>query len=346
MGIALKEQGKLEEAIVACNKAIAIKPDHAGAYYNMGNTLQEQGKMKESIEAYEKAIAIKPDYAGAKDNLVEALKIYSPKNGYFNRLIDIDSKIKTKHNKHALPIADRELATYTSDLLNELKSVDKNLSTNNLQIYRRNNVDLNCKRHKEIFEEKNIIPKFCFDCYKVQVDVTTVLDLIRLAALFYVIEFESDLTRKCLVEVRPNIPGSYKGLIYCRGMDQAHTVKKQLDLNVKNIDKNLIAKIKKGCSQFSLAFPEYGKVAESEEETMQFPQEWQALENEFDDKNLILPKTQLISSLKEFCLSDYLIIQKWIDYAKGIGDPTSELFYDLPVKYDEIMDVARARVKQ
>ena len=198
----------------------------------------------------------------------------------------------------------------------------------------------------KIFTEKEIIPKFCFGCYKVQVDVTTVLDLIRLAALFYVSEFESDLTRKCFVEVRPNIPGSYKGLIYCRGIDQAHNVKKQLNVQVKNIDKNLIAKIKKGCSEFSLAFPEYGKVEESEEEAMQFPQAWQALETEFDDKNLIISKTHLISSLKEFCLSDYLIIQKWIDYAKGIGDPTSELFSDLPVKYDKIMELATARVKQ
>ena len=198
----------------------------------------------------------------------------------------------------------------------------------------------------QIFKEKEIIPKFCFGCYKVQVDVTTVLDLIRLAALFYESEFESDLSRKCLVEVRPNIPGSYKGLIYCRGIDQAHSVKTQLDVHVRDIDKNLVAKIKKGCSEFPLAFPKYGEVAASEEEMLQYPQEWQALETEFDVESPIPPKTYVNSSLKEFCLSDYLIIQKWIDYAKGIDDPTSELFCDLPVKYNEIMEVAKARVKQ
>ena len=46
---------KLEEAIEAYNKAIAIKPDYAGAYYNMGNALKEQGKLEEAIEAYNKA---------------------------------------------------------------------------------------------------------------------------------------------------------------------------------------------------------------------------------------------------------------------------------------------------
>ncbi|MDC1335630.1 tetratricopeptide repeat protein, partial [Planktomarina temperata] len=335
----------LEEAIEAYNNALAIKPDYADAYNNMGDTLQEQGKLEEAIEAYNKALAIKPDYADAKHNLTEALKIYSPKDNLRNPLIDLDNKIKAKHKKHALPKVDQELAVYTSNLLNKLQSADKNLSTQYLQIYRRNNVDLNCKRHMGIFKEKKIIPEFCFGCYKVQVDVTTVLDLIRLAALFYESEFESDLTRKCLVEVRPNIPGFYKGLIYCRGIDQAHSVKTQLDVHVRDIDKNLVAKIKKGCSEFPLAFPKYGEVAANEEEMLQYPQAWRALEVEFDVESPIPPKTYVNSSLKEFCLSDYLIIHKWIDYAKGIGDPTSELFCDLPVKYNEIMKVAKARVK-
>ena len=54
MGNALKDQGKLDEAIEAYNKALAIKPDNADAYNNMGNALQEQGKLEEAIEAYNK----------------------------------------------------------------------------------------------------------------------------------------------------------------------------------------------------------------------------------------------------------------------------------------------------
>ena len=74
MGNALKEQGKLEEAIEAYNKALAIKPDYAEAYNNMGDALQEQGKLEEAIEAYNKALAIKPDYADAYYNMGIALK--------------------------------------------------------------------------------------------------------------------------------------------------------------------------------------------------------------------------------------------------------------------------------
>ena len=63
MGIALQKQNKLEEAIEAYNKALAIKPDYCRRYYNMGIALQGQGKLEEAIEAYNKALAIKPDYA-------------------------------------------------------------------------------------------------------------------------------------------------------------------------------------------------------------------------------------------------------------------------------------------
>jgi predicted O-linked N-acetylglucosamine transferase (SPINDLY family) len=87
MGTALQKQGKLEEAIEAYNKATALKPDYANAYYNMGNALQDQGKLEEAIEAYNKAIALKPDYVKAYNNmgvtlqeqgkLEEAIEVYN-----------------------------------------------------------------------------------------------------------------------------------------------------------------------------------------------------------------------------------------------------------------------------
>ena len=74
MGIELQKQSKLEEAIEAYNKALSIKPDYADAYYNMGMALQEQGKLEEAIEAQNKALAIKPDYAEAYNNMGNAFK--------------------------------------------------------------------------------------------------------------------------------------------------------------------------------------------------------------------------------------------------------------------------------
>ena len=164
-----------------------------------------------------------------------------------------------------------------------------------------------------------------------------------LSILFYEIKFTSDLTRKCLVEMRSDIPGSYKGLIYCRGIDQATDVKEILNIYLAEIDKNLAAKIKRGCSEFPLAFSKYGEIREFEEDMMKYPADWKDIENEFDTTHSIKAKKLTNPSLSQFCLSDVLIIHKWIDYAKGLGDPTSELFSSLPVKYQHIFEIAKAR---
>ena len=42
--------------------AIAIKPDYAEAYYNMGIALKEKCKLEEAIKAYTKVLSIKLDH--------------------------------------------------------------------------------------------------------------------------------------------------------------------------------------------------------------------------------------------------------------------------------------------
>jgi hypothetical protein len=60
------------------------------------------------------------------------------------------------------------------------KKCDLKIATNLSQVYRRNSTNLNCKRHKNIFNKFNIIPKFCFGCYKVQVEPKSIIELIKL----------------------------------------------------------------------------------------------------------------------------------------------------------------------
>jgi len=69
LGITLKELGKLNEAGASYKNAIAINPDLAEAHYNLGNTLKELGKLEDAESSYRKAITLKPDYAEAHSNL-------------------------------------------------------------------------------------------------------------------------------------------------------------------------------------------------------------------------------------------------------------------------------------
>ena len=74
MGASAAQLGKLDEAVLAFQKALSIKPNDAQAYYNMGNALKDQEKLEEAIDAYRKALSIKPDYADAYNNMGNALK--------------------------------------------------------------------------------------------------------------------------------------------------------------------------------------------------------------------------------------------------------------------------------
>jgi tetratricopeptide (TPR) repeat protein len=73
LGVALGKQGKWAEAIVAEQKAIRLKPNFAEAYYNLGTALGGQGKTAEAIVAFQKAIRLNPNNAGAYYNLGTAL---------------------------------------------------------------------------------------------------------------------------------------------------------------------------------------------------------------------------------------------------------------------------------
>ena len=69
LGNVLRGLGKLEEALEAFNKSISINPEYAEAFNNIGIVLQRQGKLEEALRAFDKSISIKPDYAEAFNNM-------------------------------------------------------------------------------------------------------------------------------------------------------------------------------------------------------------------------------------------------------------------------------------
>ena len=344
MGIALKEQGRLDEAIEAFNKALSIKPDYAEGYNNMGIALQDQGNFEDAIEAYNNALSIKPDYAEAYNNTTEFLKIYTPKNDRSRRLFKIDSKIKNLSESLINAISKDDIANNLLEGLSYIAEDNFEYRTPLSQIYKQNHVHLNCRRHLKIFNTKNIIPEFCFGCFKVQVEVATFIDLIKVTSLFYKFDFEEDLTKKTMIEMRPNISGYYKGLIYCNSLDQAKVVKTSLDIHLKEVfTGRIISNIKRGCSEYTLKFPDYGRIPKNPKDIMKFPKKWKLPENQFDQNEITKPDKTKKASLPTFCLSDFYIIQKWIDYAKGIGDESIEAFKNKPIIFQDIYEIAKMR---
>ena len=58
MGVALKDQGKLDEAIKVYEKCLELKPDYAKAYNNMGIALKDQDKLEEAVKVLHDAFEL------------------------------------------------------------------------------------------------------------------------------------------------------------------------------------------------------------------------------------------------------------------------------------------------
>ena len=193
------------------------------------------------------------------------------------------------------------------------------------QIKKREGMYLNCERHMMIFQNKKIIPEFCFGCYKVQIEPSSVIELIKLFILFENIKLKRNNTRKCFVELRENIEGTYKGLIYCSNLEEAYLIADELNqlANIM-ISKKLRSSVKRGCSEYGLAFPKYKEINKHGIQSMTYPEEWREIENNIDREPREWGKST--NTLKDFSLNKFLIIKNWIQYGQNIGDSSANLF--------------------
>ena len=62
LAAALKQNGRIDESLVASQKSVELNPQDAEAYYNLGIVMQDLGKLDEAEANYKKAIALKPDH--------------------------------------------------------------------------------------------------------------------------------------------------------------------------------------------------------------------------------------------------------------------------------------------
>ena len=347
MGIALRDKGDLESAIESYQQALKIKPDHAEAYNDMGVALRDKGDLESAIESYQQALKIKPDHVGAAANSVLLLTIYTPQKEGLNPIIKVNEAIQKidTTSKSSNIISDKHIVNLFLESSSFISGNSLEIRTELSQTYRKNSVDLNCKRHKSIFNEHDIIPKFCFGCYKVQVEPRSIINLIKLYVVFDQLELDENNTRKCMVELRPEIPGFYKGLIYCSGLKQANQIAEYLNRVVKeSIGSGLSIKVKRGCSEYPVSFPDYKEINNSGPQLMNYTEDWKMIEDDYDRKNPMKAKANLRPSLSGLNLNDVLIIRKWLDYARGIGDSSANLINYDAVKYPEVYNLAKARL--
>ncbi len=321
LGNILGDLGKLKEAEEQTLKAITLNPNYVNAHLNMGNILCNLGQFKKAENYYINAIKLNPNRNDIASDLLNLLTIYKPEKIAKNPLYQINEKYKeiSIYRKGNNLITDNEAIKIYRDGLKIYKQNNLNLESTFSQIYQTNEINLNCKRHKLIFDQHKVIPEFCFGCYKVQIEVESIIELIKLFLVFNNIEFKNNNTRKCMIEVRKNILGFYKGLIYCYDLNEAFNISQQIDYKIQtNIRINLISKVKRGCSEYQLEFPQYKDIRRFGDQPMQYNKKWKSIENEIDKGNKNWGGQR--KSIEGFNLNDFLIMRNWIAYAQKIGD--------------------------
>lgn len=179
-----------------------------------------------------------------------------------------------------------------------------------------------CERHMSVFNTFNIIPKYCFNCYKVYIEPRTVMELFKLMMVFEKLDLSNDNTRKCIVECREQVSGTYKGFIYCMGIEEGNEM---LRIARKVISEEISTRIpvtlKRGCSEYALAYPEYA-LTEKGAAAMGYKEEWQEYED-LADKEIPVNKQRTVidtHNCPAYTIHDAKIMYAWLSYAAMIGD--------------------------
>ena len=346
LGNTLQELGRLDEAEKSFRQAITLKPDNAEIHSNLGIVLKKQDRLEEAMNSYTKAIELNPHLPQLCENLLVLLTSYVPQKEILHPIFKVDQKIKKNYLKGKTSgiISDDKIIELFCKSSKIIKEYDLKLGTDLTQVYRSNSINLNCKRHKTIFNKFNIIPKFCFGCYKVQVEPKSIIDLIKLFVVFDRIKLTENNTRKCMIETRPKTSGFYKGLIYCSNLEEAYQIANYLEIVLKeNIKSELHVSVKRGCSEYPVSFPEYKAINKSGTQLMEYNEDWKSIEEDYDSLSSIKLSKIQTSSLSSLNLLDILIIRNWIDYAKGIGDTSVHLLNQNMVFSLKIYEEAKSR---
>lgn len=326
LGIAYKEQGKREEAIKSYKKALEIKPDSVMALFNLGVILQEHGKKSEAVFVLEAAIKYEPDNNEIINYLINILNYHKPDNTN----VSIYSNAQKKLMQIVPPDSDLSNTTHDANTIIQqmVEQYQRILSLYKIrnkkypetQIWRGKGSNLSCERHFVIFNKFKTIPKYCFNCYKVLIAPKTVLEHFKLMLVFDELQLPKDNTRKCLVEVRPGMSGTYKGLIYCHGLEEAKEISSFVRPIVhEKISNNIKVSIQRGCSEYNVQFPEFGYDESKDKEgtLMAYKEEWQVNED-YADQNLVQhihPYSLYTHNHKGLTLRDVLVLNNWLAYA-------------------------------
>jgi len=298
------------------HKAISINKSLPDPYINLGIAYYDKGEHEISLDYFTKIYNNDKTHTISKNAIIKLLTFINPKK-INNELIMINNKLQEIDLMIdcSKKINDSKINEIINYGLGLIESTLNNLDYNEDQIYRRNNVELNCERHKKIFFDFQTIPSFCFQCIKIVIHVKNTLDLIKLTLFFDKYSDLYNFDRKTMIDKKNS---GYKGYIYFRDIKEANVIANKIKDKLEIfLDTKINLTIKRGCTEYYKKYPEFENVKKK----LLNIDGWSRNEKDFDKQNYkdgIEKKRIKQKSLSGLTLSDFLIFNKWLGYSKSL----------------------------
>ena len=335
LGGIYKDLGNLDQALASTLKSLELNPANPDALNNLSCIYQDLGNLDQAFASTLKSLELKPfNNLCAYDNLTLNLQCQRKKRDIApsNLIEAIDAKLRKMEipGSHKSIIYTHEIDRFVRKALDISSPLEAALTTSLTQIFHRTrNIEPNCKSLTAFFEQHNSIAHKCHSCYKLQIEVSTLDELITLNFLMKTLRLEPNNTRKCMVELRENSTGFYKGLIYCTTVDEAENVAKQTKKHIsENSYMSPTLKVKRGCTEFTNAHKSYGEIGDLDNLNQGAKQrkEWKTNEEQFFSSKTNTTTANIMGL--EFNLGELLIMKNWILYALAMGDSAAIAKYE------------------
>ncbi|MDA7638263.1 tetratricopeptide repeat protein [Candidatus Pelagibacter sp.] len=320
-GLTHHKLNKFSEAVIDYNKAITLKPTSPEYYNNLAQIYYINGKNDQAIDNFIKSVNLNNNSTTSILGLANVLSQTKDVKNNDSKIIFTHNKLKEIKFEYSTEkyIDEKNIKSCLNHVNEIIDKNIKNLEIGIAQTFREQKSPPNCSRHKKIFNTYSAIPKFCFGCYKIQIDLNNVVDLIKLHFVFDNFNFKNDNIRKCMIELRSGISGKYKGLIFCNSIEESENIIKELKIILfRNFNKELKYKIKRGCSEYAIKYPEYDSLKDN---AMKYNFDWEKYEKIIDEENPDLAFNKNVRpTIKGLTLFDSLVIRNWLAFARMIGD--------------------------
>lgn len=170
-----------------------------------------------------------------------------------------------------------------------------------------------CRRHFEVlFCRFGVVPRFCFDCYKVVVRPRTLVELFRLLETLR--RLPAEVPAKCGVELRRYVAAPYGGYAYALGeAEAAERLRLVRALVDEGVSPDVPVALRRGCSEFEQAHPPPA--------AWTYRPEWGLVER-WADAHFVWPPPE--PPQPEMLRAG--IMRSWIRRALALGDETAPAF--------------------